>query len=75
MLFLIMKNYYTLLLKLTFVIILSFGDIKNFTLKLLYSLIKIRCIKLFFSLHSLSVNTILGLMYIKSIAYDWHIQV
>jgi len=70
-----MKNYSILSMYLTFVIILSFEDI-FLTLKLLYSLITIRCIKhLFFSPHSLSVNTILGLMYVKSITYIWQIQV
>jgi len=65
---LIMKNFYMFSILLTFVIIFSFEYIKLLTLKLLYSLIKIWCIKLlFYSLHSRSVNIISGLMYVKSI--------
>jgi len=63
-------------IKLTFVLFFSFEDKLFLTLKLLYSLKRILCIKLlFYSLHSLSVNTICGLIYVKSLTYDWHIHV
>jgi len=62
-------------IKLTFVIF-RFEEVLFLTLKLLYSLKRILCIKLlFYSLHSLSVNTIFGLIYVKSLTYDWHIHI